>query len=57
VKFLAVLLVMLDGMAREDSIPGPEIAHPKVPRLLVHQAAVDLMLDQRHQHDEHDEPG
>ena len=56
VKKLEVLSVVQDGMAFEHFLPCRQVAKNKVPRLFVHQPAVHLVLDQRHQHGEHQKP-
>jgi hypothetical protein len=56
VKLLAVLSVVLDGVAREDPLPCPEVPEEGEPRRFVHQAAVHLVLHDRHHHHHHHEP-
>ena len=56
VKRLAILCVVLYCVAREDFLPRPQVLEEEVAGLLVHQPAVNLVLDQRHHHDQGGKP-
>ena len=55
-EHLAILSMVLNGMARKNLLPQFEILEERCPRLFVHESAMNLMFNERHQHNHRREP-
>ena len=55
-EHLAILSMVLNGMARKNLLPKPKVLKKRGPGLFVHKSAMNLMLDERHQNNHRREP-
>ena len=55
-EHLAVLGMVLNGMARKNLLTQPQIFEERSPRLFVHEPTMNLMLDKRHQNNHRRKP-
>ena len=55
-EYLAILRVVFNSVARKNLLPQFEIFEERCPRLFVHESAMNLMFNERHQYNHRREP-